>query len=182
MGIIENIFTVIVKPGLGWYKVNKSSIATQQLMSKAFYPLLVVLSLSEFVPMFYDSTLKLSSTVMLAISAGVSYFAALHLTSWVIEGCYPDLNPTNEVNSRINDFICYNLIFLVILNILRNLLPTGFAPLYFLVLYMPYMAYCGAEFVGLEPKQTGKFVLLASTMMIFTPFVIYTLLKGIFTF
>ena len=71
----------------------------------------------------------------------------------------------------------------MILKIIDNLLPTHFAPLYFLVAYVIFIIYCGTEFVGIEQtdkNKVSKFVLLTSVLIIFTPVLIQILLKGIF--
>ncbi len=183
MSILRNILLVIVAPKMGWEEVNRSSFPTQDLLSKAFYPLLAVLAITEFTPMIFDSTRSLSISLMLAITSFASYFITLYLTSYLLDGFYPELNPTHSINSRHNDFIIYSIIYLVLLKIIDNLLPTHFAPLYFLVAYVIFIIYCGTEFVGIEQtdkNKVSKFVLLTSVLIIFTPVLIQILLKGIF--
>ncbi len=183
MSILKNILLVIVAPKMGWEEVNRSSFPTQDLLSKAFYPLLAALAVTEFIPMLYDSTLSLSVALMLAITSFASYFITLYLTSYLLDGFYPELNPTHSINSRHNDFIIYSIIYLVILKIIDNLMPTHFAPLYFLVTYVIFIIYCGAEFAGIEitdKNKLTKFVLIASALIIFVPVIIQLLLKGIF--
>ena len=180
MDIFRNILLVIVSPKYGWDEVNNSSIATQDLLARAFYPLLALLAISEFVPMLFDSTITLATSLMLAITSFSSYFITLYFTSFLLDGFYPELNRTNSFNSRHNDFIIYCLIFLVLLQLLDNLLPTHFAPLYFLVFYLFYIVYCGCEFLALERPKVRKFVVITSLVLICTPVVIQLLLKGIF--
>ena len=141
---------------MGWEEVNRSSFPTQDLLSKAFYPLLAVLAITEFTPMIFDSTRSLSISLMLAITSFASYFITLYLTSYLLDGFYPELNPTHSINSRHNDFIIYSIIYLVLLKIIDNLLPTHFAPLYFLVAYVIFIIYCGTEFVGIEQTDKNK--------------------------
>jgi hypothetical protein len=180
MSLFKNIALVIVSPKLGWDEINQSGYPTQKLLSGAFYPLLAVLAIVAFVPMIYDSTITLANSIMTAVIAFTSFFLTYLICSYFLGGFYPELVHTHASAERLNDFVIYNLIFLIFLSILNFLLPTHFTPLYFLILYMAYIAYRGVDFLGLKREKVLKFVLISSAMMIALPFLIKLLLTAIF--
>lgn len=169
MNLLKNIILVIIAPRVGWDDINQSSIRTSEILTKAFFPLLSVLAVSAFFPMFYDATITLPVTLKKAIVEFSAYFFTYFISSFLISGFYPDLAKTNAGIARVNDYCLYNLIFLVILNILANVLPIDFTPVYFLMLYLPWMAYRGTEYLGVTKEKQAIFVTVASLLMLLTP-------------
>jgi len=170
--LLKNIIYVIVRPRVGWEMVNESTVSKGRALSGAYYPLLGVLALSCFVPMLYDRTLTLSQQLMTGIIEFSSYFITYFIASYLLGGFYPELVKTNAGHERLNDFIVYNLIFLVLLKILRNLLPSDFTPVLFLMLYMPWMVYRAVDHLGVRPDKVTKFVAVASLLIMGLPLAI----------
>jgi len=175
--LLKNILCVIVKPRYGWQRVSESQLTPGQALSGAYFPLLGILAIACFVPMIYDRTITLSASLMTGIIEFASYFIAYYITSYLLDGFYPELTKTNAAKRRLNDFIVYNLIFLVLLKILRYLLPSNFSPVLFLMLYMPWMAFRGAEYLGVSDEKLARFVTIASVMIIGLPVAIGSLLR-----
>ena len=96
-------------------------------MANAFLPLLAVLAISAFVPMVYDSTLTLSESLLSAIVQFASYFFTYFISSYMLSVFYPELVKTKTALDRLNDYILYNLIYLVLLSI-ANRVCTGVLP------------------------------------------------------
>ena len=82
---------------------------------------------------------------------------------------------TEGATARLNDFVLYNLIFLVLLIILRNLLPSDFTPILFLMAYLPWMAYRGTDNLFVRKDKVAKFVVISSALLLLLPLA----LKGI---
>ncbi len=172
MDLLKNIILVIISPRVGWEEINQATIPTGRVLSSAFYPLLALLALSAFVPGLYDSTLTLSMLLMDAIILFAAYFFTYFISSYLLGGFYPELVKTKGAHDRLDDYIIYNLIFLVVLRIVHNLLPGDFTPVLFLMLYMPWMAYRGLGNLGIKENKATKFVIIASVLLLLTPFVI----------
>lgn len=176
MELVKIILLIIISPKAGWSDVNQSAIPTGKIQSQAFLPLLAVLAVSAFVPMLFDRSLLLSATLMRAIIAFASYYLTYYLTAFLLGGLYPDLVKGRVAADRMNDFVMYNLIYLVLLSIIKNLLPVDFAPIFFMMFYLPYIAYKGTDYLGVTKGETVKFTLIASVMMLLFPQLIsYTL-------
>lgn len=156
---------------MGWEEINLSGYPTHKVLQGGFYPLLALLAVSSFALMLYDPTAwTLSKTLMHAIVEFASYFATYFLTSYLLGGFYPEIVRTESANARLNNFIAYNLMFLVILEIFNNLLADGFSPIYFLLLYTIVIVYKGLDYLNLkDSKKIPKFVTVASALMICLP-------------
>lgn len=181
MSLLKNIAIVIISPKVGWEEINKSGVSTQTALARGFYPLLALLAISAFVPMFYDSTLGLKDGLMQAIIQFSSYFFSYFICSYLVDGFFPELNKTHSSNSRLNDYIVYNLIYLVLLAILANLLPSRFPVLSMMVLYVPFMAYKGVDYLGVKQSKIYMFVAAVSVMLVLIPTVLRSVLEIIIT-
>ena len=169
MSIWHNIFCVITAPKYGWEVINESNIPTGKVMRSAYLPLLCVLALSCFVPMIYDRTITFSESLMTGIVMFSTYFISYYIIIYLLGGFYPELVKTEGATARLNDFVLYNLIFLVLLIILRNLLPSDFTPVLFLMVYLPWMAYRGTDHLFVRKDKVAKFVVIASALLLGFP-------------
>ena len=68
---------------------------------------------------------------------------------------------------------------MIILSILMNILNAELSVLYFMFLYMPYVAYMGLDFLGLKTDKRMKFFIISSLMMMALPFVIGLILNSL---
>ncbi len=176
MSIWHNIFCVITSPKYGWELINESNIPIGKVLNNAYLPLLCVLALTCFVPMIYDRTLSFSHCLMTGIVMFSAYFISYYIIIYLLGGFYPELVKTEGATARLNDYILYNLIFLVLLMILRNLLPSDFTPVLFLMAYLPWMAYRGTDHLFVRKDKVSKFVTISSVLLLGLPL----LLNGIF--
>lgn len=148
-------------------------------MRSAYLPLLFVLALSCFVPMIYDRTIPFSTSLMTGIVMFSTYFISYYMIVYLLGGAYPELVKTQGSSARLNDYILYNLIFLVLLMILRNLLPSDFTPVLFLMLYLPWMAYRGTGNLFVHKDKVNRFVVISSVLLLGLPLALEALL-GLF--
>ncbi len=179
MSIWHNIFCVITAPRYGWEVINDSNIPTGKVMQSAYLPLLCVLALSCFVPMIYDRTITFSESLMTGIVMFSTYFISYYIIIYLLGGFYPELVKTEGATARLNDFVLYNLIFLVLLIILRNLLPSDFTPILFLMAYLPWMAYRGTDHLFVRKDKVAKFVVISSALLLGFP-VAFKAILGLF--
>ena len=179
MSIWHNIFCVITAPRYGWEVINESNIPTGKVMRNAYLPMLCVLALSCFVPMIYDRTITFSESLMTCIVMFSTYFISYYSIIYLLGGFYPELVKTEGATARLNDFVLYNLIFLVLLIILRNFLPSDFTPVLFLMVYLPWMAYRGTDHLFVRKDKVAKFVVMASALVLGLPLALKAVL-GLF--
>lgn len=179
MSIWHNIWCVITAPRYGWELINETNIPTGTVMRSAYLPLLGLLALSCFVPMIYDRTISFSTSLLTGIVMFSTYFISYYIIVYLLGGFYPELVKTEGATARLNDFILYNLIFLVLLIILRNLLPSDFTPVLFLMAYLPWMAYRGTAHLFVKKNKVAKFVVISSALLLLLPIALKAIL-GLF--
>ena len=179
MSIWHNIWCVITAPRYGWELINETNIPTGTGMRSASLPLLGLLALSCFVPMIYDRTISFSTSLLTGIVMFSTYFISYYIIVYLLGGFYPELVKTEGATARLNDFILYNLIFLVLLIILRNLLPSDFTPVLFLMAYLPWMAYRGTAHLFVKKNKVTKFVVISSALLLLLPIALKAIL-GLF--
>lgn len=179
MSIWHNIFCVITSPKYGWELINESNIPVGKVMRSAYLPLLCVLGLSCFVPMIYDKTIPFSKSLMTGIVMFSTYFISYFIIVYILGCSYPSMVKTQGATARLNDYILYNLIFLVLLLILRNLLPSDFTPVLFLMLYLPWMAYKGTGNLFVDKDMVNKFTVFSSVLLLGLPLLLEFIL-GLF--
>lgn len=172
MSIWQNIWCVITAPRYGWELIAESNIPTGKVMRVAYVPLMCLLALSCFVPMIYDRTITFGSSLITGIILVSAYSVSYLIIFYLLGGFYPEMVRTEGGTARLKDFILYNLIFLVLLIILRNLLPSDFTPVLFLMVYLPWMAYRGTEHLYVKKDKVTKFVIISSALMLLMPIII----------
>lgn len=177
MDILKNILLVIVSPRVGWEDINVGGIATNKVMQAAFLPLLAVLAITSFVPMFYDKTVTLSMSLMRAIINFSSYFFSYYIVCYLLGGFYPDLVKTKGATARLHELVLYSLIYLVLLAIIANVLPIDFTPIFFMMTYMVWIVYRGTHYMGLERSREPRFLIVTSALLLLTPVTIVKLLS-----
>ena len=61
--------------------------------------------------------------------------------------------------------------------ILRNLLPSDFTPVLFLMVYLPWMAYRGTDHLFVKKNKVAKFVVISSILLLGLPLLLKALLS-----
>ncbi len=168
MSLLKNLLLVIVSPSAGWDDIDRSGYSTAKVLSGLFYPLLALLSVSCFAEMFYDSLATLPVTLMKAIVAFTSYFAAYYAIVFVLGAIFPKFVSGKATYARFCNYIAYNLIFLVIVEILVNLFQQ-LPPLDYFRLYVLLIAYKGLGFINVTKEQTPKFLFVCGALLLLLP-------------
>ena len=109
MNLLKIIMLVVVSPRIGWDEVNRSSVKTSDILSKAFFPMLIFLALTAFAPLIYDANLTFVSAIISSIFHFSAYFLSYYLVSYLLGGFYPELVKTKAGKGRVNDFILFNI-------------------------------------------------------------------------
>ena len=107
------------------------------------------------------------------------YMLSYYLCVYLLSGFYPQFTRSSLAMSKLSNYVIFNLAFLIVLSILINVLNGEFSPLFFLVLYMPYIAYRGVDFLCVDSNKSVKFVVISSIMMIAFPIIIGWILSSL---
>lgn len=177
MDILQNILLVIVSPRVGWETVNLQAVNPAHVFRRAYVPLLIVLALASFVPIVYDTTISFPRSLMEAVVNFSAYYFSVYIVNYMIGGFYPDLVKTRGACDRLKDYVIYSNIYLVLLEIVGNLLPIDFTPIFFMMLYVIWIAYRDLDYLGLAHGRRSRFLILTSAMLLLVPLIIHYLLS-----
>ncbi len=168
MSLIKNVLLVIVSPSAGWDDIDRSGYPTAKVLSGLLYPLLALLSVSCFAEFFYDSLATLPATLIKAIVAFISYFFSYYAIVLILSAIFRNLDSGKATYARFCNYIAYNLIFLVIVEILVNLLQQ-LPPLDYFRLYVLLIAYKGLGFINISKEQTPQFLIACGALLLLLP-------------
>ena len=166
MSVWKNIALLTISPRVGWEEVEESGLDTERVMSGAYYPLLALLAVSCFVPMIYDhNEFTLSGCLISAIIAFAKYLVSYFIASYLLSGFYPELTKSKLATMRLNNFVIYSSVFLIVPELLINVMPGQFSPLYFLMTYSLLVAYRGLDHLGVKKEKRTKFFVIAACLI-----------------
>ncbi len=168
MSLIKNVLLLIVSPSAGWDDIDRSGYSTAKVLSGLLYPLLALLSVSCFTEMLYDSLATLPTTLMKAIVAFTSYFVSYYAVVFILGAIFPKLIGGKATYARFCNYIAYNMAFLVIVEILVNVLQQ-LPPLNFFRLYVLLIAYKGLHFINVDKEQTKIFMFICGALLLLLP-------------
>lgn len=179
MSVIKNLFLITVSPQLGWSDINKSGHSTRKVLQGGFYPLLMVLAVASFAPMLYDSVeWPLFQCIVHAIAEFSGFFATFFITGLALGAFCGELTKTNSYLARMHNFVAYNLMYLIFIEIVNNCMAYLFTPVFFLYLYAPVIVSKGVDYLGVtERKDVRKVVAVTSVMILVAPYLIRKLLE-----
>ena len=124
------------------------------------------------------------STLHMAIIGAVMEFVAFFLgyvvASFLISILLPKLQQAGKVTTdgRVRTFVIYNMSILVLIELVRNLLPTDDMPLlYIFTLYILYVIFRSVKFFSLESDKEAVFTVCAFLIIVALPYVVLMLIN-----
>ncbi|MDO4511818.1 MAG: hypothetical protein Q4B68_08385 [Bacteroidales bacterium] len=149
------------------------------MLSSGFYPVLAVLVVASFVPMLYDHVeWTFSRCLIHAAAEFTGFFSAFYIAGFAMGSIYKELTKSNSSSIRLNNYIAYNLMYVMAVEILNNFVAYLFPPLLFMFMYTPVIAVKGTEYLGVnDQKKTLNVGVIASLLLVGIPFIIRVLLE-----
>lgn len=140
------LLKVMLNPVEGWKAVRRSKITPEELQFKCFYPLVGLLTLSQFSELIYSSRTTLSEAVEDAVLAFVSFFFGYFLIVILLKAIMPKIT-TKSLDSEFGKvFVLINLSTLCLFYSVTQWLPMLWAILIFLPLWTVYLICRGTRF------------------------------------
>ena len=174
---LKNLVQLVLAPAKGWEDVSASLATPERLLRDAFFPLLGVSALSEFIRLFYHNSGGFLTVFELAIALFGSYFVSFFIARIILSnyiGGFID----GEVNqTKISTFIIYGLGLLLMIEIIENLLPTDLTLVKFLPLFVALILYRSTAYLAVKPGTELRFLCLAVIAVIVVPIAIFSLLE-----
>ena len=166
------LMKIMFNPVEGWKSLRRSNISLEGLQAGCFYPLLALLSISEFADYFYSVNIGLSQIMTKAVVIFVSFFFGFYCIQMVLSLLLPK-DMAEKYEGRFGkEYSVVALSTLALFSIITNLLPMLWPILIFLPIWTLYIMFKGARFFKFEEKQEMKFFVLAAISAIGIPLLI----------
>ena len=176
--IYKRLAGLILKPGETWEELSLKEEKQETFLARFIYPFIGLITLSAFLGILFtrkefDFEIALKITLRTLISVAGGFFLGAYFLNEVWKSIFKQ--PKNAELCRF--FVGYSSSLLFVLYIVTALLPEFFF-LQIFVLYTVYMIWEGAVFfMKVKEEVRLKFTIIASFIVIVTPFVIEQALR-----
>jgi len=175
--IFSRLIAVIFRPSETWESLRRKEENTETFLSRFVYPLFGLIALSAFLGVLFtrkefDFQIALKSSIKILVASMGGFFLGTHLLNelWYKVFKYP-----RDIK-LIQRFVGYSSSLMFVLLILLALLPE-FIFLWMFILYTFYIVWMGAHpYMKVKEEEQMKFTILASVIIVGTPFLIDRLL------
>ena len=171
--IFKRLTGIILKPEETWDDLSKQEEKQEIFFTHFIYPLIGIIALAAFLGILFtrkefdfEVALKITLRTVIAVAGG--FFLGAYLLNEVWKGIFRQPKDIKLCSL----FVGYASSLMFVLYIITALLPEFFF-LYIFVLYTVYIIWEGAViFMGVVEDERLKFTIIASFIVILTPFVI----------
>ena len=173
INIFKRLTAIILRPGATWTELSCQEEERDTFLSHFIYPLIGMIALAAFLGILFtrkefdfEIALKIMIRTVIAVAGG--FFLGTYFLHEVWKGVF---NRSKDMElCRL--FVGYASSLMFVLYIITALLPEFFF-LYIFVLYTVYIIWEGAVvYMQVEEEKRLKFTIIASLIVILTPFVI----------
>ena len=171
--IFKRLIGIILKTGETWDDLSNQEEKQESFLSQFIYPMIGIIGLAAFLGIMFtrkefdfEIALKLTLRTVIAVAGG--FFLGAYLLNEVWKRVFNQ--PKDMALCRL--FVGYSSSLMFVLYIITALLPEFFF-LYIFVLYTIYIIWEGAMvYMHVVEEERLKFTVIASFLVILSPFVI----------
>lgn len=175
---IITVLRLIIAPKSTWNTIFKRQEPINLVERNLFYPLIGILAASSFMIIAYED-ISLSAIIREAIINFITYFIGYIICAFCLSLLLPKIQEENKSASdqKIKTLILYNMSFVVIINIIQNMLPAEMILLSFLPLYMLFMLSNCTEIFSIKKDLTPYFTFGAFIIIFIIPLLLNSFLN-----
>ncbi|MDE5594050.1 MAG: hypothetical protein K2I89_00555 [Muribaculaceae bacterium] len=174
---LKNLIQLILAPAKGWEDVSASLASTEHLLRDAFFPLLGVAAVSEFIRLFYHNSGGFLTVFELAIALFGSYFVSFFIGRIILSNYIGNFIDGEVNQTKLSTFIIYGLGLLLIIEIIENILPTDLTLVKFLPLFVALILYRATTYLSVKQGSELRFLCIAALAVIVVPIALFSLLE-----
>lgn len=174
---LKSLIQLILAPRYGWEDIEADDIRPEQIFLHGFLPLSVLSGLCVFVQLAYHPVLSLVGLTIMAVSEFVSYFLSYYIALLILGSVIPGISFGEFSRDRLKTYVLSCLGLMCLMGILKNCLPSDFATVYFLLIYVAVIMWRGIDFMRVELRHEIKFTLV-SVIAIMLPTLLINLIFG----
>lgn len=152
-------------------------IRARRSARRGLYPLAGVAALTSFMTVVYHPGSSAVALIIAAILRFGAYFAGYFITIFALTTCLPRISmPGREASQRdIHLFAVCMMGLMAMVGLVRNCLPSDFAIVNFLYVYLAIIMWRAENFLRVMPGKSVVFVIMAVVSVIVPPLLIMML-------
>ena len=166
------MFQLILSPAKGWVDIAREGEPVSLLASEGFYPFLGLTSLTVFIQRIYHVDLTVGVMLERAIVTFMMYFAAYFIGVAVLSGLWYKGRGDSVEQKHTHTFVIYTLGLLALINIIANCIPVELSVTFFLPIYVAIIMWKADRYMGVEPHDTGRFMLISIPGVLAPPYIL----------
>lgn len=180
MLFLRHLLQLIMAPHTGWADISSVDKPVSFWMSKGFYPLLAICSLSCIVSYFYHPDLSIGICIQRMLITFIGFYATYYIAGLVFATALnrlvrlpdaSDLTISGAI-SRFNTMTIFCTGLMMLLTLIGNLMPFELIVTKFLYLYILFIIYRASDFIGIEQDRIGLYTLTSFIAVFIPPFCI----------
>ncbi|MCM1028528.1 MAG: hypothetical protein NC484_02820 [Alloprevotella sp.] len=174
---LKLLFQIFLSPRSGWEDVSADKSGPDLLMRRGLLPLAALTSLTRFLTLVYHRGEEFMSVMPGALIEFVAYLAGYFIAILALTAYMPRVTRHGAAATD-RDIRLYALCMtglMALVGLVRNCLPSDFAIVNFLYLYLAVVAWRGREFLHVDLDKEVTFVILAVVSSIIPPLLIMLL-------
>lgn len=171
------IFQIFLAPRQGWEDVSAEPVAPETLLREGFIPLAAVAAVARLMTLVYHGATSATNLIVHMVLEFGAYFAGYFIAVFALSAYQSRFSePGEEASERVVKLFCLCMAGLMAFTgLLRNVLPSDFAIVNFLYVYLAIIAWRGEAFMRVAPGRSTVFVITAVLAVILPPLLIMML-------
>lgn len=170
------LLQLLLAPSQGWKDIELDDYDETKLERRGFLPFAMLSAMSVFMQLFYHPAL---SPVRLLIDCIIEFgalMAGYYLAAAVMSASLPSICFEEPSRKRVRVFCLCGVGMYALLGLIKNCLPSDFAIVYFLLIYLVIILWRAEDYLDIMPDMKLRFVLLSVVCVIMPPLVIELIL------
>lgn len=174
---LKLLLQIFLAPQRGWEDVSAEPVAPDTLLRRGFIPLAAVAALARLMAWAYHGVGSVTEMLLSVVVEFGAYFAGYFIAVFAVSAWLPRVSePGREASECVVRLFAVSMAGLMAcVGLLRNVLPSDFAIVNFLYVYLAIIAWRAEAFMRVAPGRSAAFVILAVVAVIIPPLLIMML-------
>ncbi len=146
-----------------------------------FLPFIAVCACSSFVKLFYGGNYDWLMALQAAIITFVSLFLSSQFARYVFQLYMPRITGTDAplLRGRWMNLVMFCVAFLGLIQLVSNIIKVKIALIEFLPLYAMFIIWKGCRYVGVDERNVGLFMIMATLSILGSTYLVTFLLNAL---
>ncbi len=176
---LGQVLKLIISPRETWSMVlqNTSSVETERTL---YYPLLALLAISAVGLFWKEQEPTVSRTLVYGLINFISYFLGYIFVSYIMSfaiSFFAD-KASKPSSGKVRTFVMYNMSFLILIDIVRNLLMYEYIFVDLFWLYLLVIIWQSCHTFDLDKEKSAYFIVGSFLLIVFVPKLLFILFEG----